>query len=188
MLSIFTVKTPNRILIALVLILPIAAFCQSDKHETPASARSNSLNSSNTAYQRWLAEDARWIITPEEEVEFSRLSSNADRDVFIVQFWLRRDPSPSTDENEFKEEHYRRIAYSNEHFGSATKGSLTDRGRIYIMYGVPDAIRVQPQTVDSARTQVWHYRAVAGLGKDLDFTFLDQCECNDYRLQTHEPR
>ena len=66
---------------------------------------------------------------------FKRLKTDEEREQFIEQFWLRRDPTPDTDENEFKEEHYRRIAYANEHYASGIPGWKTDRGRIYIMYG-----------------------------------------------------
>ncbi len=93
-----------------------------------------------TPYKKWLNEDVAYIITDEERKAFKRLSTDDEREQFIEQFWLRRDPTPDTEENEFKEEHYRRIAYANEHFASGIPGWKTDRGRIYIMYGPPDEI------------------------------------------------
>ena len=69
-----------------------------------------------STYKKWLNQDVRWIITPEEQSAFKQLSNDEERDQFIEQFWLRRDPTPDTPENEYKEEHYRRIAYANEHF------------------------------------------------------------------------
>ena len=89
-------------------------------------------------------EDVRWIITSEEESAFKKLSNDAERDTFIEGFWLRRDPTPDTAENEYKEEHYRRIAYANEHFAAGMPGWRTDRGRIYIMFGPPDSIDAHP--------------------------------------------
>ena len=95
-------------------------------------------------YKKWLDEDVRWIITDEERAAFKQLSNDEERDNFIEQFWLRRDPTPDTAENEYKEEHYRRIAYANEHFAAGVPGWRTDRGRIYIMYGKADEIDAHP--------------------------------------------
>jgi GWxTD domain-containing protein len=153
-------------------------------------------------YQNWLAEDVRWIITPEELAQFTRLSSNGDRDAFVVQFWLRRDPTPDTEENEFKEEHYRRVAYSNVHFSARTKGSLTDRGRTYIFYGPPDSITKKSITSGvEPPTEIWHYEELAPNGvvesyegkqprklNRVDFTFIDECKCGEYLLQMPESK
>src|SRR5476651_2176332 len=95
-------------------------------------------------YKKWLDEDVRWIITDEELSAFKKLANNSERDVFIEGFWQRRDPTPDTAENEFKEEHYRRIAYANEHFAAGMPGWRTDRGRIYIMYGPPTSTDSHP--------------------------------------------
>ena len=95
-------------------------------------------------YKKWLDEDVRWIITDEERSAFKQLSNDDERDQFIEQFWLRRDPTPDTVENEYKEEHYRRIAYANEHFAAGIPGWKTDRGRIYIMYGPADSMETHP--------------------------------------------
>src|SRR4030095_11211581 len=91
-------------------------------------------------YKKWLDEDVRWIITDEERGAFKQLSNDEERDQFIEAFWARRDPTPDTGENEFKEEHYRRIAYANEHFPAGIPGWKTDRGRIYIVFGKADEI------------------------------------------------
>ena len=95
-------------------------------------------------YKKWLDEDVRWIITDEEKQTFKQLSNDEERDQFIESFWLRRDPTPDTVENEYKEEHYARIAYANEHFAAGIPGWRTDRGRIYIVYGKPDEIESHP--------------------------------------------
>ncbi len=93
-----------------------------------------------TPYKKWLDEDVVYIISDEEKKAFHQLNTDEEREQFVEQFWLRRDPTPDTEENEFKEEHYRRIAYANEHFASGIPGWRTDRGRIYIEYGPPDEI------------------------------------------------
>jgi GWxTD domain-containing protein len=91
------------------------------------------------AYKDWLDKDVTYIITDEERKAFKKLATDDERERFIEEFWRRRDPDPDTDENEFKEEYYERIAYSNEHFASGIPGWKTDRGRIWIMYGnTPD--------------------------------------------------
>src|SRR6201985_3465389 len=96
------------------------------------------------AYKTWLNEDVAYIITDEERQAFFALSNDEERDQFIEQFWLRRDPTPDTVENEYKEEHYRRIAYANEHFAAGIPGWKTDRGRMYITFGPPDEIESHP--------------------------------------------
>ena len=93
-----------------------------------------------TPYKKWLNEDVGYIISDEEKQAWKRLATDDERQQFIEHFWLRRDPTPDTEENEFKEEHYRRIAYANEHYASGIPGWKTDRGRIYIMYGPADEI------------------------------------------------
>ena len=95
-------------------------------------------------YKKWVNEDVHWIITDEELKAFKSLSNDEERDNFIEQFWLRRNPNPDSPENEFREEHYRRIAYANEHFAAGKPGWKTDRGHIYIAYGPPDSQETHP--------------------------------------------
>src|SRR5207237_7378405 len=97
-----------------------------------------------TPYRKWLNEDVTYIITDEERAAWKRLSTDEEREQFIEGFWLRRDPTPDTVENEYKEEHYRRIAYANEHYASGIPGWNADRGRIYIMYGPADEVASHP--------------------------------------------
>lgn len=146
-------------------------------------------------YKKWLDEDVRWIITPEELQAFKQLSNDEERDQFIEQFWLRRDPTPDTVENEYKEEHYARIAYANEHFSAGIPGWRTDRGRIYIMWGKPDEIESHPSgglynrdisegggTTSTYPFERWRYRYIEGIGNEVILEFVDQCMCNEYRL------
>lgn len=164
------------------------ACAQSSVGEKPTVGGHNVSHDLPTVYQRWLDEDVRWIITPEERAAFLRLSKDEDRDRFVEAFWLRRDPTPGTVENEFKEEHYRRIAYANVHFAHELPGWKTDRGRIYIVHGPPGEIKTEPARGGDdpeKPAEVWHYHVIMGYGKDVDLRFVDVCSCGDYRL---EPR
>ena len=146
-------------------------------------------------YKKWLDEDVRWIISDEEKSAFKQLSNDEERDSFIENFWLRRDPTPDTVENEFKEEHFRRIAYANEHFAAGVPGWRTDRGRIYIMYGKPDEIESHPSGGYYQRTpeegggststypfETWRYRYLEGIGTEIIIEFVDPCMCNEYHM------
>lgn len=143
-------------------------------------------------YQKWLEEDVHWIITDHERAEFMKLSTDQQRVQFVEAFWSRRDPTPGTPENEFKAEHYRRLAYSNAHFASGVPGWKTDRGHVYIIYGTPDEIHTQPapatqQTAKNAGsnypTQTWRYHHLNGASHDLTVPFVDTCRCGDYQLK-----
>src|SRR5207253_2951743 len=148
-----------------------------------------------TPYKKWLSEDVGYIITDEERKAFSRLATDEERQNFIEQFWLRRDPTPDTEENEFKEEHYRRIAYANEHYASGIPGWRTDRGRIYIMYGPPDENESHPSGGTYERPpaegggetstypfEQWRYRYIDGIGTNIIFEFVDPTMTWEYRL------
>lgn len=146
-------------------------------------------------YKKWLDEDVRYIITDEERAAFKQLSNDEERDNFIEAFWARRDPTPDTVENEFKEEHYARIAYANEHFAAGIPGWKTDRGRIYIMYGKPDEIDSHPSGGTYERPmeegggetstypfEDWRYRYLEGIGQEVIIEFVDTCMCGDYHM------
>jgi GWxTD domain-containing protein len=147
------------------------------------------------AYQNWLDQDVRYIISPEEEQAFKLLGTDEERDQFIEQFWLRRDPTPDTEENEFREEHYRRIEYANDHYAAGIPGWRTDRGRIYIVWGPPDEIEAHPSGGSYQREQSegggdtstfpferWRYRYLEGVGNEVIIEFVDSCQCNDYHI------
>jgi GWxTD domain-containing protein len=148
-----------------------------------------------TPYRKWLNEDVTYIITDEERSAFMRLQTDEERETFIEQFWLRRDPSPDTEENEFKEEHYRRIAYANEHFASGIPGWKTDRGRIYITYGPPDEIDdhssggsyERPPEEGGGETstfpfQQWRYRYIEGVGTNVIIEFVDPTMSGEFHM------
>src|SRR6202142_4038568 len=149
----------------------------------------------DTPYKKWLDEDVTYIITPEERSAFLRLQTNEEREQFIEQFWLRRNPDPDSPENTFKEEHYRRIAYANEHYASGIPGWKTDRGRIYIMWGPADEVDShptggsyqRPSTEGGGETTTypfedWRYRYLEGMGEDVELEFVDPTSTGEYHL------
>jgi TonB family protein len=135
-------------------------------------------------YDKWLHEDVAYIITDQERAAFQKLTTDEEREHFIAQFWQQRDPTPETEENEFKEEHYRRIAYANEHFAATNlPGWQTDRGRIYILYGPPDEIESHPSGQGgSAPFEEWLYNHLEGVGDRVIFSFTDTLKNGEYRL------
>ena len=146
-------------------------------------------------YRKWLAEDVLYIITDEERSAFKRFATDEEREQFIEQFWLRRDPSPDSQENEFKEEHYRRIAYTNERYASGIPGWKTDRGRIYITFGPPDEIESHPSggtyerpfeegggTTSTFPFEKWRYRWIQDIGSDIMIEFVDPTMTGEYRM------
>jgi GWxTD domain-containing protein len=146
-------------------------------------------------YKKWLEEDVRWIITPEEEKAFKSMTNNEERDQFIEAFWRRRNPNPDSDDNEFKDEHYRRIAYANEHFPAGKPGWLTDRGHIYIAWGPPDEKEEHPSggaydrplsegggTTQTYPYENWTYRYLEGIGSNVQIEFVDTCMCGDFHM------
>jgi GWxTD domain-containing protein len=149
----------------------------------------------DNVYKKWLDEDVTYIITPEERSAFLRLQTNEEREQFIEQFWLRRNPDPDSPENTFKEEHYRRIAYTNEHYASGIPGWKTDRGRIYIMWGPPDEVDSNPSGGSYERPadegggetstfpfEDWRYRYLEGIGNNVELEFVDPTMTGEYHL------
>src|SRR6516225_9561388 len=146
-------------------------------------------------YKKWLDEDVRWIITDQEMQAFKSLANDEERDTFIENFWLRRNPNPDSPDNEYRDEHYRRIAYANEHFAAGKPGWKTDRGHVYIAFGKPDSIDSHPSGGSYQRPmdegggntstypfEVWHYRYLQGIGDNIDIEFVDTCMCGDYHM------
>jgi GWxTD domain-containing protein len=120
-----------------------------------------------TRYAKWLDEDVAYIVSAKERADFARLNNDAERDRFIADFWKRRDPTPDTPLNEFKVEHYRRIACANQRFASSAPGWKTDRGWVYIVYGPPDEIESHPST----ETEKWHLHYLEGVGTNVELDF-----------------
>src|SRR4030081_123385 len=153
------------------------------------------LKELDTPYKQWLNEDVIYIISPEERRAFLQLDTNEEREQFIEQFWLRRSSNPDLPDNDFKEEHYRRIAYANEHYASGIPGWRTDRGRMYIMWGPADEVESHPTggTYDrpmeegggSTTTypwETWRWRYLEGIGENIILEFVDPSGSGEYRL------
>ena len=106
-----------------------------------------------------------------------QLTTDAGRDAFVTRFWNARNPSPGATVNRFKDEHYRRVAYANQHFAAAVEGDLSDRGRAYIVYGSPLRLNATEKLVRGERypSEVWAY-------SDKLFEFVDQCRCGNFTL------
>src|SRR5882762_1550455 len=161
--------------------------------ETIRKSREQEIGS--RALRRWLDEDVAYIISNEERAAYKALKTDEEREQFIEQFWLRRDPSPDTVENEFKEEHYRRIAYANERYASGIPGWKTDRGRIYITFGPPDEneshssggsyerpIEEGGGTTSTFPFEKWRYRYIEGIGSDIIIEFVDPTMTGEFRM------
>ena len=146
-------------------------------------------------FKRWLDEDVRYIITREERKAFVQMATDEERENFIESFWMRRDPTPDSMENEYKEEHYRRIAYANDRYASGIPGWRTDRGRIYIAHGPPDEIESHPSGGQYQRPyeegggftstypfEIWRYRWIEGIGSDVLLEFVDPTMTGEYRM------
>ncbi|MGA3082657.1 MAG: GWxTD domain-containing protein [Terracidiphilus sp.] len=166
---------------------------RSDKER--AQAIKNTRNELSHAYKSWLEQDVKYIISDEESKAFHNLSNDEERDAFIENFWLRRNPNPDSPENEFREEHYRRIQYANDHFANGRPGWKTDRGHIYISFGAPDSIDSHAAGANYERPfeegggstvtyafEIWHYRYLEGIGDNIDLEFVDTCQCGDYHF------
>src|SRR5665213_2366673 len=166
---------------------------RSDKEKI--DAQKNVRQELKGAYKTWLDQDVTYIISDEERKSFKSLSNDEEREAFIENFWLRRNPSPDSPENEFREEHYRRIQYANDHFAAGKPGWKTDRGHIYISFGKPDSIESHPSGGAYQRPveegggetstfpfETWHYRYLEGVGDNIDIEFVDSCQCGDYHF------
>jgi GWxTD domain-containing protein len=165
------------------------------KNQDPMDKPRNVKPELKKAYKDWLEKDVTYVITDEERKAFKKLATDDERERFIEEFWRRRDPDPDTDENEFKEEYYERIAYANEHFASGIPGWKSDRGRIWIMYGKPDERETHPSGGSYDRPsyegggntttypfEVWFYRYLAGVGSGIEIEFVDPTGSGEYRI------
>ena len=183
------------VLLALACLVPppstTAAFSAQKQRDTEKVRREEQEDH----YKRWLERDVSYIITDSEKDVFKRLTTGAEKEQFIEQFWRRRDPDLTTVANEFKDEHYRRIAYANENFPSGIPGWLTDRGRVYIIHGPPDEIETHASggiydrpiyegggSSTAFPFEIWRYRYIEGIGSDVELEFVDRSMTGEYRL------
>ncbi|MFH1575202.1 MAG: GWxTD domain-containing protein [Acidobacteriota bacterium] len=161
----------------------------------PTAAAQANRQEARDYYRKWIEQDAVYIITEEERDVFLKLNTDEERDQFIEQFWLRRDTDPRTPDNEFKEEHYRRVQYANQHYAAGIPGWKTDRGRVYIVFGKPDEIESYPSGGSYQRKahegggwtsvfpfEIWYYRYIEGVGDGIELEFVNDAGGNLYRL------
>jgi GWxTD domain-containing protein len=169
-------------------------FAQDDKQRKDPNEKKKK-EEVKSVYKRWLDEDVNYIITEEERKAFKALKTDEERDQFIEQFWLRRDPDPDTPENEYKEQYFERIQYANEKYASGIPGWKTDRGRIYVMYGKPDEVESHPSggqydrptyegggSTSTYPFEIWWYRYIEGIGSDIEIEFVDPSGSGEYRI------
>ncbi|MGA9998352.1 MAG: GWxTD domain-containing protein, partial [Pyrinomonadaceae bacterium] len=181
-------------LFALILAAPIV-WAQKDKSQDPQEKPRNVKQELKKAYRDWIDKDVAYIITDEERKAFKKLQTDEEREQFIEAFWRRRDPDPDTDENEYREEYYERIAYANEHYASGIPGWKTDRGRIYITFGKPDEIESHPSGGSYDRPsyegggstttypfEIWFYRHLDNVGNGVEIEFVDPTGSGEYRI------
>ena len=184
--------------VALTLIAPATLAQKKDKQQQPDDVMSRARNKKpeiKKVYKDWLNEDVAYIITDKEREIFKKLQTDEERESFIEDFWRKRDPDPDTEENEFKDIYYERIAYANEHYASGIPGWKTDRGRIYIMYGKPDELESHPAGGPYEREpyegggqtttypfEKWFYRYIEGVGSGIEIEFVDPTGSGEYRI------
>lgn len=162
-----------------------------DAHSKPIKAKGEMKD----AHKRWMAQDVAIIITEAERRAFLALQNDEERENFIAIFWNNRDPNPDTEENEYREEYYERMAYANEHFASGIPGWKTDRGRIYIRWGKPDSVEARPTGGSYNRPsyegggsttvypfETWFYRHIEGVGDGIEIEFVDPSGTGEYRI------
>lgn len=168
----------KRIYLLLGLTILLGSSVAAQQPARKATGNSPAQSDLKPAYHKWLSEDVVYIITPEEKRAFLMLSSDDQREQFIDVFWRRRDVNPATSENEYRAEHYARIAYANQNFAFGdVAGWQTDRGRIYITHGKPD------ETRKSASGEVWIYRYAPALGHNIEVEFVDVNGTGNYQLR-----
>lgn len=183
------------IIVSVLNSVPFSFGQASRSAQDPSQKTRNVKPELKKAYKDWLDKDVTYIITDEERKAFKKLATDDERERFIEEFWRRRDPDPDTDENEFKEEYYERIAYANEHFASGIPGWKSDRGRIWIMYGKPDGRETHPMggsydrpshegggSTSTYPFETWFYRYLPGVGSGIEIEFVDPTGSGEYRL------
>lgn len=186
---------PNGIwtpLCAAVVFIATAAVALTVLHAAPAQRNSAAAEPQTegvkvSPYVKWVNEDVVYIILDVERAAFLKLTTDEESEHFIEQFWQRRDPTqPGAPENAFKEEHYRRIAYANEHYAASVPGWKTDRGHIYIVYGPPDEIDSHTAGGGPGEPpypfEDWRYRHIERVGNDIALHFMDPMLNGEYRL------
>jgi len=186
-------------LTASILVMSVSYGLAQTPKETPTQDVSNNPRNVkkevNKVFKDWINKDVKYIITKDEKRAFNELKTDEERENFIENFWRRRDPNPDTEENEYREQYYERIAYANENFASGIPGWMTDRGRIYIAWGKPDSVEAHPSggyydrptyegggSTTAYPFETWFYRHLEGIGDGIEIEFVDPTGTGEYRL------
>jgi GWxTD domain-containing protein len=180
--------------LTIALTAPLVS-AQDQQTQKQSERKRNQAPELKKAYKDWIEKDVAYIITDEEKKAFKKLSTDEEREQFIEAFWRRRDPDPDTDENEYREQYYERIAYANEHYTSGIPGWKTDRGRIYITWGKPDEVESHPSgglydrpsyegggSTTTYPFEIWFYRYLQGVGSGVEIEFVDPTGSGEYRI------
>jgi GWxTD domain-containing protein len=180
--------------LTLALTAPLVS-AQDQQTQKQSERKRNQGPELKKAYKDWIEKDVAYIITDEEKKAFKKLSTDEEREQFIEAFWRRRDPDPDTDENEYREQYYERIAYANEHYTSGIPGWKTDRGRIYITWGKPDEVESHPSgglydrpsyegggSTTTYPFEIWFYRYLPGVGSGVEIEFVDPTGSGEFRI------
>ena len=179
------------LLLALGLLGSSAVYSQTDEEK----ARKAMEEEAEDYFKKWVDQDVVYIITDDERNIFKSLLTPDEKDQFIEQFWMRRDSDLTTVTNEYREEHYRRIAYANANFGTGIPGWKTDRGRIYIMFGEPAEKQYYAGgshyerkpwegggTTSNYPFELWRYREIPGVGDDIEIEFVDRSWTGEFKM------
>jgi len=193
MLSQHTLKVP--LISLLVLITAFSIPVPQGLSQTPDEKPRRIKKEPNRVFKDWARKEVALIITPDELKAYEKLATDEEREQFIIHFWEIRDPSPDTEENEYKDEFYERTRYADERFSSGKPGRLTDRGRIYIKFGKPDGIESYPAGGPYQRLphegggstttypfERWFYRYIENVGSDIEIEFVDPTGTGEYRI------
>lgn len=159
-------KKPVCITLA-ILLMALGVFAQ-DKKERKLELNPSdkeTYKSLGAKYREWLDMVTHITLIDERKV-FLKLGSDRDRDAFINIFWLQRDPTPGTPDNEFKTEIEKRFAYVNDFFkrGAGRPGWMTDMGKIYMILGKPNSIERLEEKFGIYPVQIWFYYGDPSLG------------------------
>jgi GWxTD domain-containing protein len=181
------VTRPTLTLLAIILVTSVRTSAQTrinDVNNPLSSEEQSELRRLGAPFHNWLTEDVAYIISPEERECFLGIADDWNRTSFIELFWQRRNPDPDSQDNIFEVEHYRRIAYSNDHFSTDQPGWQSDRGRMYIMWGPPDEVQddSDQEARNGERSQIWRYRYLEGIGENVELRFVAAKLTGDYRL------
>jgi GWxTD domain-containing protein len=186
----------SRRLIAVLVLISISTLATPAQQQNPSpDNKSRRIKREiKKAYEDWI-KDHDLILTQPERDAWKKLATDDERERFIEDVWRSRDPDPDTEENEFKQQFYERVAYANEHFSSGKPGRMTDRGRIYIKFGKPDEVESHPTGGSYNRPysegggstttypfEKWFYRYIPNIRSGIELEFVDPTGSGEFRL------